>query len=82
VVSMSQIRASGGRLIGRPLALIDTLFYPLLLLDGLLVALLAAVIATIPDGHLALAESLTWLGYLLVIIVDLLVAAIAWRKLR
>jgi hypothetical protein len=82
VVSLSQIRASGGRLIGRPLALIDALFYPLLLLDGLLVALLAAIITTIPDGHLALTESLTLVGYLLVIVVDLIVVSIAWRKVR
>jgi hypothetical protein len=82
IVSLSQIRASGGRLIGKPLALIDALFYPLLLLDGLLVAFLAGIIATVPAGRLALAESLTLLAYVLVIIVDLLIVTMAWRKVR
>jgi hypothetical protein len=82
IVSLSQIRASGGRLIGKPLALIDALFYPLLLLDGLLVALLAWIIATVAAGQLALAESLTWLAYVLVIIVDLLIVTMVWRKIR
>jgi hypothetical protein len=82
IVSLSQIRASGGRLVGKPLALVDALFYPLLLLDGLLVAALAAIIVTIPGGRLALTESLSLLGLVLVIIIDLVVVTIAWRKVR
>jgi hypothetical protein len=81
LVSISQIRASKGGLIGKPLALVDALFYPILIFDGLLIVLMFMIIATIPDGHLALTESLTLLSYVLVIIVDLIIAAIAWLKI-
>jgi hypothetical protein len=82
LVSISQIRASKGKLVGKPLALIDTLFYPLLLLDGLLIGFMFAIIAIIPNGQLALTESLTLLSYILVIIVDFVIVAIAWLKIR
>jgi len=82
LVSISQIRASKGKLMGKPLALVDTLFYPLLVLDGLLIAFMFMIIATITDGHLALTESLALLSYLLVIIVDLIIGVIAWHKIR
>jgi hypothetical protein len=81
LVSISQIRASKGGLIGKPLALVDALIYPILVFDGLLIALMFMIIATIPDGHLALTESLALLCYILVIIVDLIIAAIAWLKI-
>jgi len=81
LVSIFQIRASKGGLIGKPLALVDALFYPILVFDGLLIALMFMIIATIPDGHLALTESLALLSYILVIIVDLIIAAIAWLKM-
>jgi len=82
LVSFSQIRASKGKLIGKPLALLDALFYPILVLDGLLIAFMFVMIAAIPDGYLALNESLTLLIYFLVIIVDLIIVAIAWLKIR
>jgi len=82
LISISQIRASKGKLIGKSLALLDALFYPLLLLDGLLLALLFGIIAHIPDGHLPLTGTLPLLSYLLVIIVDLIIVAIAWAKIR
>jgi hypothetical protein len=82
LISISQIRASKGRLIGKSLSLLDALFYPLLLLDGLLLVLLFGIIARIPDGHLALTGTLPLLSYLLVIIVDLIIVAIAWAKIR
>lgn len=82
LVAMSQIRASKGKLVGKPLALIDALFYPLLLLDGLVLALLFAIIASIPEGNLALTETMAMLGYLAVIILDVVVVAIAWARLR
>ena len=82
LVSISQIRASKGKLIGKTLALLDALFYPLLLLDGLVLALMFAIIASIPDGHLALTETLTLLSYFLVIIIDLIIVIITWLKIR
>jgi len=81
-ISISQIRASKGKLVGKPLALIDALFYPILVFDGLLIAFMFMIIATIPDGHLALTKSLALLSYILVIIVDLIIVAIAWLKIR
>jgi hypothetical protein len=82
LVSLSQIRASKGKLIGKPLALIDALFYPLLVFDGLFVALLFLIIASIPDGHLALTETMALMGYILVVIIDLIIVAVAWLKIR
>jgi len=82
LISISQIRASKGKLVGKPLALLDTLFYPLIVIDGLLIALMFVIIANIPDGHLALTESLALLSYILVIIVDLVIVLIAWHKIR
>ena len=69
-------------MVGKPLALIDALFYPILVFDGLLIAFLFVMIAVIPDGYLALTEGLTMLSYILVIIVDLVIVAIAWLKIR
>ena len=74
LVSIFQIRASKGKLVGKPLALLDALFYPILVFDGLLIAFMF--------GRLALTESLALLSYLLVIIVDLIIVAIAWHKIR
>jgi len=82
LVSISQIRASKGKLVGKPLALIDALFYPILVLDGLLIAFMFLIIANIPDGNLALTEGLALLSYLLVIIIDLIIVGIAWLKIR
>jgi hypothetical protein len=81
-ISISQIRASKGKLIGKPLALIDALFYPILVFDGLLIAFLFVMIAAIPDGYLALTEGLTMLSYMLVIIIDVIIGVIAWHKIR
>ena len=82
LVAISQIRVSKGKLIGKPLALIDALFYPLLIFDGLLIAFTFRIIANIPDGNLALTESLALLSYILVILIDLIIVVIAWFKIR
>jgi len=82
LMSISQIRASKGRLIGKPLALLDALFYPLLVLDGLLITLMFGLIGTIPSGNLTLTELLSVLSYIVVILVDLMIVAVAWRKIR
>ncbi len=44
IVAISQIRQSSGRLYGMPLAIFDTLVYPLLLLDVLIVGLVRTVL--------------------------------------
>jgi hypothetical protein len=41
IVAISQIRRSNGALYGLPLAVTDALFFPLILLDAVLVALIA-----------------------------------------
>ena len=81
-ISISQIRASKGKLVGKPLALIDALFYPILVFDGLLIAFLFVMIAAIPDGHLALTEGLTMLSYMLVISINVIICVIAWHNIR
>ena len=81
-ISISQIRASKGKLVGKPLALIDALFYPILAFDGLLIAFLFVMIAAIPDGYLALTEGLTMLSFMLVIIINVVICVIAWYKIR
>ena len=81
-ISLSQIRASNGKLIGKPIALLDALFYPILLLDGVLIALLFLFIARIPEGNLAFTEMITLLTYILVLVVDFVIVAIAWAKVR
>ena len=67
---------------GKPLALIDALFYPILVFDGLLIAFLFVMIAAIPDGHLALTEGLTMLSYMLVISINVIICVIAWHNIR
>ena len=67
---------------GKPLALIDALFYPILVFDGLLIAFLFVMIAVIPDGYLALTEGLTMLSYMLVISINGIICEIAWHSIR
>ena len=81
-ISISQIRASKGKSVGKPLALIDALFYPILVFDGLLIAFLFVMIAVIPDGYLALTEGLTMLSYMLVISINGIICGIAWHSIR
>ena len=47
VIAISDIRPAGGRIVGRPLAVFDALFYPLLLLDIAVIFIAGTVTAAI-----------------------------------
>jgi hypothetical protein len=81
VFSLSQIRAAQGKLMGRLLALPDTLFYPLLLLDSLLLVWMFTLSARVPGTQLAFSETLSLVSILVVVmIIDLVIVAIVWRS--
>ncbi|HSF79931.1 MAG TPA: hypothetical protein VLA49_01775 [Anaerolineales bacterium] len=82
LAAISQIRASKGKLVGKPLALIVALFYPLLVLDAILIGLFFLAFSLIPDGYLALKEILSLMSIALVAIIDLLILWLAWSKIR
>jgi len=66
---------------GRPLALPDTLFYPLLLLDSLLLVWMFTLSARVPGTQLAFSETLSLVSILVVVmIIDLMIVAIVWQS--
>jgi hypothetical protein len=91
IAAIRDIRYSNGRIIGLPLALADALFFPLLILDGLvLIFLRAAVHGTslylIPErlpsiGHPLIVLAFV-LGFLLCAALDYLIVRGAWRAAR
>lgn len=82
LAAISQIRASKGKLVGKPLALIVAAFYPLLIVDALLVGLLFQAFSIIPDSYPALKEILSVMSIALVAVIDILILWLAWRKIR
>ncbi len=84
VAAISQIRASKGLLVGKPLALIVALFYPLLVLDAIVLAIMYQAYGFLLDGFgfLALSEFLALTSIIVVAIIDLLIVLLAWRRIR
>jgi len=93
VVAISDIRHSQGRLIGLPLAVFDALFYPLLLLDGVLIAavgiLFSLVMALVfgrilnVGGTLSFAVSSLLVFMLAVppcLLIDFLIVRAVWKQ--
>jgi len=80
LVSISQIRNSGGRLYGLPLAVFDVLLFPLLLLDAVLYAAIHAAARAItgapPTDVVALIALVACLAF------DVLIIYLVWRALR
>jgi hypothetical protein len=71
LVAISQIRQSVGRLYGMPLAIFDTLVFPLLLLDALIVGGTTAVLTHgSPDGGARTAVA-TLIGIAAAIVADI-----------
>lgn len=86
-VAISQIRRSEGRLYGLPIAVADALFFPLLLLDGLILLAVATfgqavVTAFRDDPRIArLAEPVSLIIVLVLAIpVDWLIVRAVWRR--
>lgn len=90
-VAVGHVKRSGGRIIGLPLAVADALFFPLLALDGLIIAVVAAMIMAMlsrayPQGPPAGANNILpdLLGVLLTIPpsagIDFLIARNVWRS--
>lgn len=87
-VAITKIRHSRGQLYGLWLAVCDALFYPLLLIDGVIVWLLAAVVLSTVTNAMPASE--VWLPKLVIIlftvvvvlVVDVLVIVFAWRAAR
>lgn len=82
-ISMSNIKKSGGKLYGLPLAFADTVFFPMLLLHGAMAVLLGLLILTI----MKLAGVNAGLGALemgllamLPLIADFFIVRALWRK--
>lgn len=78
-VAIGQIRRSEGKLYGLPLAVADAVLFPLLLLDGIIVAAVVVMLALAMDkepgpSHVAVLISLP-----IIALVDYLLARAAWR---
>ena len=58
------------------------LFYPVLILDVVLLVGLFTIIASAPISNLGLSELLTILSIILVIIIDIVIITVAWKKVR
>ncbi len=88
-IAINEIRRSVGRLYGMPLAVFDALFFPLLLLDGLVGWVWRTVIRIIPDIFAlspALIEDLAALNLLLTLltsaVIDVFIVWLVWRAVR
>jgi hypothetical protein len=89
LVAISNIRHSYGRLTGMPLALADALFYPLLILDGLiyglavcLVLLIVFFVETVGARGIsfpAVTVPAVLLALPVCIVIDFLLVRAAWR---
>jgi hypothetical protein len=78
MVSVSQIRNSSGRLYGMGLALFDTLLFPLLLLNTVIVLITASNIVQSPLGHAG--QYALLIAVLACPVLDFFIIRWAWRK--
>lgn len=87
LVAISQIRSANGRLCGMPLAVVDALFFPLLILDGVIAKGAAAIYEAnhygySPGGQSNLSLVLTAVAVLVIVILDVVVVRAVWRAVR
>ena len=79
-IAIGHIKRSGGRIIGLPLAVADVLFFPLLVLGGLIAALVARVgFSMAPNPNAVDVTSAGAIGVLVALVVCFFVARAAWR---
>jgi len=82
LVGLSKIRASRGALTGAPLAVVVSLFYPLIIFNAALIGGLAALMDTlVDDGNLAMRTSLVLAVpvFLLIVACNVLTVRDVWR---
>jgi len=74
IISISQIRKSNGKITGLPLAVFVSLFYPIIILDLILIYIGWRFLGTIERTSLI---PLAWL--FLILLVDYLIIRLTWR---
>ncbi|MBI5760636.1 MAG: serine/threonine protein kinase [Planctomycetales bacterium] len=78
-IAIGHIKRSGGKIIGLPLAVADVLFFPLLVLSGLIAALVAQVVYSMaPHSNAAAVTSAGAFGVLVALVVCFFVARAVW----
>ncbi|MBL9116978.1 MAG: hypothetical protein JNJ83_18370 [Verrucomicrobiaceae bacterium] len=83
-ISMGNIKKSGGKLYGLPLAFADTVFFPMLLLHGAMSVMLGLLIVTImkiADVNAGLGITEMGLLAMLPLIADFFIVRALWRKM-
>ena len=82
-IAIGHIKRSGGKIIGLPLAVADVLFFPLLVLSGLIAALVAQVVFAIaPHPNAAAVTSAGAFGVLVALVVCFFVSRAVWRAIH
>jgi hypothetical protein len=92
IVSLRDVRYSRGRIVGLPLALFDAVFFPLLILDAIVIgscAFLATLILRLVDPGIAgigapdlVLTIAVGVGLFLALLIDLYLIRVAWRAAR
>jgi hypothetical protein len=77
LISISQIRKSAGEIYGLPLAVFVSLFYPIVVLSGLLVILGWTFLGTLSRSSLI---PLAWL--FVILLIDYLIVRLTWRAAK
>lgn len=81
-IAIGHIKRSGGKIIGLPLAVADVLFFPLLVLSGIITALVAQVgYSMAPHPNAAAVTSAGAFGVLVALVVCFFVSRAVWRAI-
>ena len=79
-IAIGHIKRSGGKIIGLPLAVADVLFFPLLVLSGIIAALVAQVgYSMAPHPNAAVVTSAGAFGVLVALVVCFFVSRAVWQ---
>ena len=82
-IAIGHIKRSGGKIIGLPLAVADVLFFPLLVLSGIIAALIAQVVYSMaPHPNAAAVTSAGAIGVLVALVICFFVARAVWRAIH
>ena len=83
-VAVRQIWHSSGTLYGLSLALFDGLFFPLLVVDGLVCLMVGEIMVTItgPDYHSGASATAAVVSLLICVVLDFFIVRKVWRICR